>query len=142
MIKTNVMLESQERRGGGVRMRSSLQATAGTCRVPQHQPGIETKWYSTAVVCIALSLGGCSSGEPPGAASSKNLRLMTAQQYTNSLATVFGQDIADSVPAPLPPTPRTDGLLSSGASSVGVNSDQLGQLQQAAVAVAAQVIDA
>ena len=125
-----------------VRMRSSLQTTVGARRMPQRQPGIEARWYSIAVVSIALALGSCSSGEPPGGASSKNLRLMTAQQYTNSLATVFGEDIADSVPAPLPPTPRTDGLLSSGASSVGVNSDQLGQLQQAAVAVAAQVIDA
>src|SRR5690606_16878218 len=126
---------------GGVRMRGLLQATTGAGRGPQRRSG-SAGGCSAAVVSVVPVLGGCScTGEREGAASSRHLRLMTAEQYTNSLGTVFGEDIADSVPAPLPPTPRTDGLLASGAAGVGVNSDQLGQLQQAAVAVAAQVAD-
>jgi hypothetical protein len=66
---------------------------------------------------------------------------MTGKQYSQTLAYLFGTDISESVPAPLPPLPRTDGLLASGASVIGVTSDQLQQLQQAAASVAAQVVD-
>jgi len=66
---------------------------------------------------------------------------MTGEQYSNTLAQIFGADIADSVAPPLPPLARTDGLLSSGATFVGVTSDQIQQIQQAAAFVAAKVVD-
>src|SRR5690606_25861215 len=81
------------------------------------------------------------TGEPKDAGSALRVRLMTGEQYTNTLAHVFGQDVADAVPAPLPPLSRTDGLLSSGAASIGVTSDQIQQIQQAATTVAAKVVD-
>ena len=50
---------------------------------------------------------------------------------SDTIAQVFGEDIADSVVPPLPPLARTDGLLASGAAFVGVTSDQISQIQQA-----------
>jgi hypothetical protein len=47
---------------------------------------------------------------PPAADSPQRTRLLTGEQYTNSIARVFGRDIADSVFAPMPPMARTDGL--------------------------------
>jgi len=88
-------------------------------------------------------LAGCSSptAEPENSASPLRVRLITGQQYSNTIAQIFGADISDSVLAPLPPLPRTDGLLASGAAFVGVTSDQTQQIQQAAESVAAKVVD-
>ncbi|MGI9263234.1 MAG: DUF1592 domain-containing protein, partial [Woeseiaceae bacterium] len=96
-----------------------------------------------AAILIALLLGACSEGtpEPENSASPLRVRLMTGEQYSNTLAHIFGADIADSVAPPLPPLTRTDGLLSSGATFVGVTSDQIQQIQQAAAFVAAKVVD-
>lgn len=66
---------------------------------------------------------------------------MTGEQYTNTIAQIFGADISNAVAPPLPPLARTDGLLSSGAAFVGVTSDQVQQIQQAATSVAAKVVD-
>ena len=66
---------------------------------------------------------------------------MSGKQYTNTIAYIFGADVADAVPSPLPPLTRTAGLLASGAASIGVTSDQLQQIQQAATAIAAKVVD-
>lgn len=66
---------------------------------------------------------------------------MTGQQYTNTIADIFGADIAESIVPPLPPMNRTDGLLASGASSVGLTSDQLQQIHQTAAVIAKKVVD-
>jgi hypothetical protein len=66
---------------------------------------------------------------------------MTGEQYSQTLSYIFGSDVSNSVPAPLPMLNRTDGLLETGAASVGVTSDQLQQIQQAAASVAAKVVD-
>jgi len=94
-------------------------------------------------VAAIVLLAGCSSdtAEPANSASSLRVRLMTGQQYSNTVAQIFGADISDSVPAPLPPLTRTEGLLASGAAFVGVTSDQIQQIQQAAASVAAKVVD-
>jgi hypothetical protein len=95
------------------------------------------------LVAAAVSIAGCSggSGEPETAASPLRVRLMTGKQYSTTLAYLFGSDISDAVPAPMPQLTRTDGLLAMGAASVGVTADQLQQLQQAATFVAAKVVD-
>lgn len=92
---------------------------------------------------VALLMAGCASetGEPDNSASPLRVRLMTEQQYANTIAHVFGKDISDSVAPPLPPLARTDGLLASGATYVGVTSDQIQQIQQAAAFIAAKVVD-
>ena len=66
---------------------------------------------------------------------------MSGQQYSNTITQIFGADISDSVAAPLPPLTRTDGLLASSAAFVGVTADQTQQIHQAAVSVAAKVVD-
>lgn len=95
----------------------------------------------TALALIVLS--GCTQAplEPEGSASVLRIRLMTGAQYTNTLAYVFGEDIAQSIAPPLPPLARTQGLLSVSAASVGVTSDQISQIQQAATFVARKVVD-
>jgi len=102
------------------------------------------------VVIFILALGvlsGCSepqNAEPAEqyhAGSPLRTRLLTADQYTASIAQVFGEDIADSILPPIPPMARTDGLLASGAAFVGVTSDQVSQIQQTAASIAAQVVD-
>ena len=102
------------------------------------------------VVIFILALGvlsGCSepqNAEPAeqyDAGSPLRTRLLTADQYTASIAQVFGEDIADSILPPIPPMARTDGLLASGSAFVGVTSDQVSQIQQTAASIAAQVVD-
>lgn len=96
-----------------------------------------------ALALVAL-FGACEAppaGEPAEAASPLRARLLTAEQYRNTIAQVFGDDVAAAVVPPLPPLQRTDGLLASGASSIGVTSDQIQQIQQAASTVAARVVD-
>ncbi|MEO0436677.1 MAG: DUF1592 domain-containing protein [Pseudomonadota bacterium] len=108
-----------------------------------------------ALLCIALLfLSACakqgdgfpgtasfSSGDTSSYGSPLRVRLLTASQYRNSIAYVFGEDVADRVVPPLPPFQRTGGLLASGAASVGLTSDQVSQIQQAAATIAAVVVD-
>jgi hypothetical protein len=102
---------------------------------------------SAAVLALTLAAGiglsACSSGtgEPEGSASLLRVRLMGPKQYTQTISYLFGTDIADAVPSPLPPLSRTSGLLASGAATIGVTSDQLQQIQTAATAIAAKVVD-
>ena len=67
------------------------------------------------------------------------VRRMTPEQYHNTVAYIFGADI--DVGSPFAPLRRTDGLLASGAASVGVTTGELQQLQRSASSIAAQVID-
>ncbi len=94
-------------------------------------------------IAAVFFLAGCSGGtaEPEDSASLLRVRLMSSEQYSNTIAQIFGADISDSVLAPLPPLTRTDGLLASGAAFVGVTSDQIQQIQQAAASVAEKVVD-
>ena len=97
------------------------------------------------VLGMSLAVAACSTdestSEPENSASPLRIRLMTGQQYSNTIGQIFGTDISDSVAPPLPPLTRTDGLLASGAAFVGVTSDQIQQIQQAAASIAAKVVD-
>lgn len=92
---------------------------------------------------LVVALAGCDAPppEPEASASPLRARLLTPGQYENTIAQVFGEDVANSVSAPLPPLNRTDGLLASGAAAIGVTSDQIQQIQQAATEVATRVVD-
>ena len=96
-----------------------------------------------AFLMLVISFSGCSQKliEPEESSSPARARLLSAQQYINTIAYVFGEDISASVISPLPPLIRTDGLLASGASVAGITSDQVQQLQQAATSVAKKVVD-
>jgi hypothetical protein len=91
----------------------------------------------------ALLIGGCEQAptEPTDNASVPRTRLLTGEQYANTIAQVFGNDISDSILPPMPPMARTDGLLASGAAFAGVTSDQISQIQLSAASVAEQVVD-
>ena len=97
---------------------------------------------STFLLLFVLS-SGCSQEpiEPADSSSVARVRLLSAQQYNNTIAYVFGEDISASVIPPVPPQIRTDGLLASGASAAGITSDQVQQIQQAAASVANKVVD-
>ena len=105
------------------------------------------------VMATALIMAGCSqpgaergAASPtatpaalPDATSAARVRLMTATQYANVIADIFGADIKPG--KPLGPLTRTDGLVSTAAARVGVTSGDMMKLQRAAAAVAAQVVD-
>jgi hypothetical protein len=95
-----------------------------------------------SVVCTLL-LAACSNGttDPKNGSSPRRVRLMSGEQYSTTLAFVFGADVSDAAPSPLPPLTRTDGLLELGAASIGVTSDQLQELAQSAATIAAKVVD-
>jgi hypothetical protein len=77
--------------------------------------------------------------EPEGASTLRHLRIVTGDQYLNTLAYVFGPDVRPD--ARFPPTERTDGLLEVGASRAGVTDSQLEMYQKTAAAVATMVVD-
>ena len=76
---------------------------------------------------------------PEDAGTPARARLLTQAQYANMVTDVFGDDIKPGTP--IPPFRRTDGLLESGAASVGVTAGQLMQFQRSAGLVANQVVD-
>lgn len=95
------------------------------------------------LMCLALSLVGCSQPASPDIegyeGTQARVRRMTADQYANTIAYIFGRDI--EVGSPFGPLRRTDGLLATGSATVGVTSGELQQLQRSASSIAAQVMD-
>lgn len=75
---------------------------------------------------------------PEEATSPARLRLMSQEQYFNSLGYVFGPDI--TIAAHFAPFRRTDGLLEIGAASAGVTSGQMQEFQRTAGALAQRVV--
>ncbi|MCA0202614.1 MAG: DUF1592 domain-containing protein, partial [Proteobacteria bacterium] len=105
-----------------------------------------------AACIVALALASCSDGgAAPKAASAPavkpadyagtvaHVRRISVDQYRNTVTYIFGHDI--EVGNPFAPLRRTDGLIATGASSAGVTSGELQQLQRSASSIAAQVID-
>ncbi len=107
-----------------------------------------------AVAAISLALGSCSqpAAERPAASavaqsannaveasSERRLRLMTAEQYLNTLGYVFGPNVKPDVR--FAPLQRTDGLLGVGTSIAGVTASQMEVYQKTAASVAAQVVN-
>ncbi len=106
-------------------------------------------------VAAALALAGCSgpaaqktasvkpaavvASDAPTEGSAKRLRLVTAEQYRNTLAYVFGPNI--TIPSAFAPVTRTDGLLGVGTSVAGVTASQMEIYQKTAATAAAQVVN-
>ena len=101
------------------------------------------KFTGFPAILVVLLLAGCEQAptEPLDNASLPRTRLLTGEQYANTIAQVFGADISESILPPMPPMARTDGLLASGAAFAGVTSDQISQIQLSAASVAEQVVD-
>jgi hypothetical protein len=84
-------------------------------------------------------LAGCSPQEPETRGTEPRVRLVTTDQYINSMRYIFGAGIQLRVE--FPPFERIEGLLGNSASSAGISSSQLEQFQGAAASVARQVVD-
>jgi hypothetical protein len=79
-----------------------------------------------------------SEAAPPNTTSLARVRLLSQEQYFNTLAYVFGPDIA--IAAHFAPFRRTDGLLEVGAASAGVTSGQMQEFQRTAGTLAQKVV--
>lgn len=106
-------------------------------------PNQKSKMMAAIGISVAVLFAGCQPEvmEIENNASVARTRLLTGEQYSNTIAQVFGEDISESILPPMPLMARTDGLLSSGAAFAGVTSDQISQIQLSAASVAAQVVD-
>lgn len=97
-----------------------------------------------ALACLTLAPTAMASATKPAAvlpadaASAARMRLLSQEQFTNTLAYVFGPDI--SISSHFAPFRRTDGLLSSGAAAAGVTIGQMQEFQRTAGAIAAAVV--
>ena len=112
---------------------------------------------SALAVTAAVTLASCSASKPgtvasaapavkaavsanaPADSTARHLRLVTADQYRNTLAYVFGPAI--TMPSAFAPLARTDGLLGVGASVAGVTASQMEIYQKTAATAAAQVVN-
>jgi hypothetical protein len=97
------------------------------------------KLLCTAVAVGAL-LAGCDAPEPDTAAGPPVMRRLTAEQYRQVIADVFGEDIV--IGGRFDPVMRTDGLLAVGASNTAINGSAFERYDALARAVADQVTDA
>lgn len=92
-----------------------------------------------AVVGLTARLGVASRhGEPDSKGTPASMRLLTQQQYLNTLSYVFGTNVQPTTR--FAALPRTDGLLASGAATAGLTESQLEMYQKTASQVAAQLI--
>ena len=91
-------------------------------------------------VATGLVLAGCAgSNEPENPGTPAHLRIITTQQYLNTIENVFGSSI--SLDMKFAPLRRTEGLLANGAALAGVTTSKIETFQRAASSVAAQVVD-
>jgi hypothetical protein len=94
---------------------------------------------AVAVIGLAAGLNMAGRrGEPISKGTPASLRLLTQQQYLNTLSYVFGPNVQPTTR--FAALPRTDGLLASGAATAGLTEAQLEMYQKTAAKVAAQVI--
>lgn len=126
--------------------------------VPSQKGRMSSALRGSAISLLAaFALVGCSAPSSDGqstasvaAASSvpmpaeyrgvpQRVRLMTQEQYVNSLGYIFGPDLR--VDTRFAPMRRTDGLLANGAAFAGVTAAQLEQYQRTASLVSAAVVD-
>lgn len=91
------------------------------------------------VALTSLLLAGCAgTDEPENPGTPPRVRVITTQQYLNTVGNVFGSSV--SMDMKFPPLRRTDGLLSNGAALAGVTAGKIETFQRAASSIAAQVV--
>lgn len=86
---------------------------------------------------LAGSAGAAAPQEPANAASPKRLRLLTTDQYINTLSHLFGRSL--ELRTQFAAVLRVDGLIAAGTSSAGLSSAQIEQYQKMATLVANEV---
>jgi hypothetical protein len=78
------------------------------------------------------------NAEPVSKGTPASLRLLSEEQYLNTLSYVFGPNMKPTTR--FAALPRTDGLLASGAAMAGLTDTQLEMYQKTAAKVAKQII--
>lgn len=95
---------------------------------------------SAAALFTGLLLTGCAGKkEPENPGTPPRVRIITTQQYLNTVSNVFGPSV--NMDMKFPPLRRTDGLLANGAALAGVTAGKIETFQRAASSIAAQVVD-
>ncbi len=79
-----------------------------------------------------------ATAEPSGIAPTARVRLISQDQYFNSLSYIFGPDVA--VATHFAPFRRTDGLLAIGGASAGVTLGQMQEFQHTAGQIADKIV--
>ncbi|GFE82258.1 hypothetical protein GCM10011487_42580 [Steroidobacter agaridevorans] len=79
-----------------------------------------------------------SNREPESKGTPASLRLLTEQQYLNTIMYVFGPNVRPT--ANFAAVPRVDGLLNSGTALAGITDTQLEIYQKTAGKVAAEIV--
>src|SRR5688572_21669387 len=95
-----------------------------------------------AVVGLVTAVGVfviADGAEPESTGGPTTMRLISAEQYRNTIAYVFGDDIA--VEANFPELQRREGLVSLGSTTAEMTPGALEQFDRAARAIAQQVVD-
>lgn len=93
---------------------------------------------SVAVLSGWLLAGCAGKEEPEHPGTPPRVRIVTTQQYLNTLQNVFGSSV--SMDMKFPPLRRTGGLLANGAALAGVTAGKIETFQRAASSIAAQVV--
>jgi hypothetical protein len=111
----------------------------GALRHPDRRRLLWGGGAAVAAVVVAGVVLATRHGEPVSRGTPASLRLLTQQQYLNTLTYVFGPNMQPATR--FAALPRTDGLLASGAAKAGLTDTQLEMYQKTALKVAAQVVD-
>lgn len=97
----------------------------------------------TTALLVVCALVACSPSDPnpePETAGTQALtKLITAEQYSNTLAYIFGPGIDAQVQ--FAPVARDEGLLANSLATAGVSGGQVQTIQSVASSVASQVVD-
>ncbi len=90
---------------------------------------------------VLFALAACSppDPEPESTGTHALTKLITAEQYSNSLAYIFGPGIDAQVQ--FAPVARNEGLLANSLATAGVSGGQVQTIQSIASSVARQVMD-
>ncbi len=100
-------------------------------------------WAGAGVAVAGIAAGlvmmAARNGEPETPGTPASLRLLTQQQYLNTLAYVFGPNVQPNTR--FAALPRTSGLLASGAAKAGLTDSQLEMYQKTAAQVAGTITD-
>lgn len=103
-------------------------------RVRQYVVGLVAVLAIGATVAVAVN----RNREPESKGTPAALRLLTEQQYLNTMMYVFGPNVRPS--ANFAAVPRVDGLLNSGTAIAGITDTQLEIYQKVAGKVATEIV--
>jgi len=104
-----------------------------------HRQCTGSNGFRWLALLAAIVLAGCSPPEPESRGTEARVRLISTDQYVNSMRYIFGAGIELRVE--FPPFERTEGLLGNSSAFAGISGSQLEQFQSAAASVARQVVD-